>query len=176
VQDNGTWYSMPDPWFSTTNPINWGPIAMENNPQPGVTTPPFSTNPPANQDYTAFYDWMVTQIPTLVGGDTFVFEIIGYVMSFQAEDNQGNLITLFNVDKVCFKYRGIQVWNADLRIINDGYPLPTITPGWCCVSGNNNSIARPTGESDPKAIKMETKRIRENFPVDGTVPDIQSLY
>ena len=64
-----------------------------------------------------------------------------------------------------------------MTIINNGYPLPTITPNNCCVSGGgSSSIVRPTSESDPNAIKMEMKRIREDFPDDGTMHDIKSLY
>ena len=175
VKAGGTWYAVPDPWFSTSNPINWGPIAMENNPL-GVTTPPFSTNPPVNQDYTAFYDWIVTQIPTLAIGDTFIYSQQGLPMVFMAISATGALV-LMTVNQVCYKYKGIQIWNADLQGINDGHPLPTITPSNCCVSGgSSSSIIRPTSESDPNAIKMEMRRIREDFSDDGTISDIKSLY
>ena len=169
VKAGRTWYQVLDPWLDTGNPINWGPIAMENNPL-GVTTPPFSTNPAVNQDYTAFYDWMITQIPTLAIGDTFKFETSGYGMAIQTA--QG----LFSCDIICFKYRGVQVWDISLPIINNGYLLPTITPSNCCVSGGSSSIVRPTNESDPRAVKMKINRIRENFPDDGTMLDIKSLY
>jgi len=156
VHSNGTWYDWGDSWFGGEP---YGPIAMENNPQPGVTTPPFSLNPPVDQDYTAFYDWILTQmiVTNLNPGDTFLYVQSGYTMQFQVTDpTTGQTYTLASVDRICFKYRGIQTYNVPLNMINDGYPTPAVhfTPSGCCVSSGPASLMIPV-EDDPRSIKLK---------------------
>ena len=145
------WYAVPDPWFGGEP---YGPIAMENNPQ-GTTSPPFSSNPPVDQDYTDFYDWIITQIPTLVPGDSFIYEQPGYLMQFSVTDpNTGQTYTSTSVDAVCFEYRGIQTYLLPLSLINDGYSTPNIIDYYCCRSSGPSSLMKPA-EDDPRSIKLK---------------------
>ena len=145
------WYAVPDPWFGSEP---YGPIAMENNPL-GTTPPPFSSNPPVDQDYTDFYDWIITQIPTPVPGDSFIYEQPGYLMQFAVTDpNTGQVYTSTSVDAICFKYRGIQTYNIPLNMINDGYPTPNIIDYYCCRSSGPGSLMIPA-EDDPRSIKLK---------------------
>ena len=145
------WHAVPDPWFGGDP---YGPIAMENNPL-GTTPPPFSSNPPVDQDYTDFYDWIITQIPTPVPGDSFIYEQPGYLMQFAVTDpNTGQVYTSTSVDAICFKYRGIQTYNIPLNMINDGYPTPNIIDYYCCRSSGPGSLMIPA-EDDPRSIKLK---------------------
>jgi len=145
---NGIWYAVPDPWF---NVQPYGQIAMENNPL-STTPPPFALNPYVDQDFTDFYDWILTQAPTLAIGDSFIFDMPGYGLGVPVYGA---------VSKICFKYRGVHNYLQPLSIINDGYPLPNIThspPYSCCVSGgSSSSSARPT-EDNLDSIKFNVDR------------------
>jgi hypothetical protein len=130
---------------------------MENNPL-GTTSPPFSSNPYTDQDFTDFYDWIITQEPTLTVGDTFMFHTPGMSMQINFIDNNGNVITGLPIQILCFKYRGIQTYSVPLGIVNNNFPLPTVfhnPSASCCVSsGSSSSLIRPA-ENNPDSIKLK---------------------
>ena len=170
VHQNGIWYNWGNSWFGGEP---YGPIAMENNPL-GTTSPPFSSNPAIDQDYTDFYDWILTQniVLPLNPGDTFMYAQSGYTMQFNVTDpTTGQTYSLASIQGICFKYRGIQYYNIPLDMLNDGYPTPLISqntssPYGCCGPGNPSSSMVPV-EDDPNSIKLKvnarTLTKREEF-------------
>jgi hypothetical protein len=165
---NGNWHPVPSPWFQQEP---YGPIAMENNPQPQSTTPPYSTtNPAVDQDYTNFYDWIVSQAPTLAIGDSFVFHTVGYTMQHVFVDPNGVVTTYSNVIATCYKYEGIQTYTLPCDILNDGYSLPLVGLRSCCLGPestvSSSSLTKPT-ENNPNSIKIKvnarTLTKREEF-------------
>jgi hypothetical protein len=151
---NGAWYSVPDPWFGGEP---YGPMAMENNPL-GTTPPPFFFNPPIDQDYTDFYDWIINGNPTLTVGDSFQFGTPGMSMQINFTDSNGNIVTGLPIGMICFKYRGIQTYSVPLNIENNNFPLPYVfhnPPYSCCVSGGSSSSLMRPAENDPDSIKLK---------------------
>ena len=164
---NGNWHPVPSPWFQQEP---YGPIAMENNPQLGATTPPFSSNPAVDQDYTEFYNWIITQAPTLAIGDSFIFHTVGYTMQHIFVDPNGVVTTYSNVIATCYKYEGIQTYTLPCDILNDGYSLPLVGLHSCCLGPestvSSSSLTKPT-ENNPNSIKIKvnakTLTKREKF-------------
>jgi hypothetical protein len=151
---NGAWYSVPDPWFGGAP---YGPMAMENNPL-GTTPPPFSSNPYTDQDFTDFYDWIITQEPTLTVGDSFMFQTPGMSMQINFTDSNGNVVTGVPVQIICFKYRGIQIYSTPISIENNNYPLPNVSHNpstSCCVSGGSSSSLMRPAENNLDSIKLK---------------------
>ena len=145
IEENGSW----GPGWNWT-----GPIAMENNPL-GYTTPPFgNAYPLPPQDFTAFYDWALSSIPTLVPGDTFIIDMNNFNYSYQyLSPILGHLTTITimtGYSAMCLKYEGQQGYaiqdplSTPLYFTNHQDPVPTITPSSCCVSSPvaGGSLAR----------------------------------
>mgnify|MGYP003134458698 CR=1 FL=1 len=148
----GSWNTPSNAWFGGEP---YGPMAMENNPI-GVTSPPFGSNPPGIQDYTAFYDWLTSQFQNpLTIGDTFIFQTSGYNMQISYIDSNGNTITGVPCTIICFKYEGMQNYNIPINVINNNFPLPIVAAGYCCqTSGSSSSLIIPV-ENDSNSIKLE---------------------
>ena len=148
----GSWNTPSNAWFGGEP---YGPMAMENNPI-GVTSPPFGSNPPGTQDYTAFYDWLTLQFQNpLTIGDTFIFQTAGYNMQISYIDSNGNTITGVPSTIICFKYEGMQNYNIPINVINNNFPLPIVAAGYCCQTGGSSlSLIIPV-ENDYNSIKLE---------------------
>ena len=153
------WDSWDNPLVPHLGPLWVGPIAMENNPI-AFTTPPFSSNYPLPpQDFTAFYNWVVTQIPTLTVGDTFIINgwpaIQGGVLGgidYSWQVNNVNTSYSSYISGICLKYEGTQSYTdtnslfTPLYLNNYQEIVPNAALSNCCDSISSpiagGSIAR----------------------------------
>ena len=167
---------------------------MENNPL-GYTTPPWSY-PLPSQDFTAFYDWVVSEVGSLNPGDTFLMTLPNisctaptwdcWIYCYQHWASMppwsnlypGYMTTVCITTAhtaICLKYEGQQAFSnqnpltTPLYFNNSSYPVPGVTSTSCCVS---TPIA---GGSSARMINNSVNIVRPKKRIIDNIIDINDM-